>query len=336
MKQSCHFGCQCVSICPKVNFRAFHSGRNVVTSSDIVAGSPYEILRNFPCSFAQLGNCPLICQRTHLTQLLMKNFQDKVVWITGASSGIGEALAYQFAQKGATLILSARRVTELERVKATCGEDKADRIHIVPLDLTQTEGVEALANEWVKKLGHIDVLINNGGISQRSLAVETPMSVDRRIMEVNYFGQVALTKAVLPHMIKQQSGHIAAISSLTGKFGFPLRSAYAASKHALHGYFETVLLENHANGIGVTVVNPGRIKTAISINALGKDGEATGVMDPGQAKGLPADVCAARIIRAIQRNRPDVTIGKADVLMVYFKRYIPGLFRAIAKRIDPR
>lgn len=266
----------------------------------------------------------------------MKNFQDKVVWITGASSGIGEALAYQFAAQGARLILSARRPAELARVKAACGADKADQIHIAPLDLSQMEDAAQMAERWAAELGSIDILVNNGGVSQRSLAVETPLEVDRRLMEVNYFGQVALTKAVLPYMLKQQSGHILAISSLTGKFGFPLRSAYAASKHALHGFFETVLLENHKQGIGVTVVNPGRIRTDISLHALGKDGQAQGVMDPGQANGLPADICAARILRAIQRNKPEVTIGRSEVMMVYFKRYIPGLFRYIAKRVDPR
>lgn len=264
----------------------------------------------------------------------MKTLKDKIVWVTGASSGIGEALVYEAIAEGAIVIASARRVAELERVKTACGP-AGDRVHIAPLDLTQMEAAPELAAHWVEELGRIDVLINNGGISQRGLAAETDLSVDRRIMEVNYFGQIALTKAVLPYMRRQQSGYLVAISSLTGKFGFPQRSAYAASKHALHGFFETVLLEEKPNSIGVTLVNPGRIKTQISYHALTQDGTTHGVMDAAQETGMPPEKCAQQILKAVKKQRPEITIGGKEVLMVYFKRFIPALFRRIASNVDP-
>ncbi|GAB4430964.1 MAG: SDR family NAD(P)-dependent oxidoreductase [Bacteroidia bacterium] len=261
--------------------------------------------------------------------------KDRVVWITGASSGIGEALVYACVEAGAWVIASARRVAELERVRAQCGA-RADRVQVLPLDLAQTGTLAGLAATAVGYRGRIDVLINNGGLSQRSLAHETPLEIDRRLMEVDYFGQVALTKAVLPYMLAQGSGHVAVVSSITGKFGFPLRSAYAAAKHALHGFFETLYLELYDKGIGVTVVCPGRIQTAVSLHALGPDGRPQGVMDPGQAKGMPARVCADRILRAIRRRRAEVYIGGLDLIMVYLKRYLPTAFRWLARRVSAR
>ncbi|MDX2248960.1 MAG: SDR family oxidoreductase [Bacteroidia bacterium] len=262
-------------------------------------------------------------------------FNNKVVWITGASSGIGEALVYVFVNQGAKVIASARRVSEMERVRANCGEKK-NQVTIVPLDLADTSEVGILVAAQVKFHGKIDILINNGGISQRSLLKDTPLEIDRRIMEVNYFGQIALTKAVLPWMQKQKDGHLVAISSLTGKFGFPLRSAYAASKHALDGFFETALFELKSENIRVTVINPGQIRTQISLNAIREDGTAQGIMDPGQEKGMPAEVCAEKIITAIRKNKPEVTIGGKEILMVFFKRFIPALFRRIVTRVSAR
>jgi len=262
--------------------------------------------------------------------------KDKICWITGASSGIGEALVYEAVKQGAQkVIISARRLKELERVKAACGKD-ADKIEISTLDLSKTDEVDELAKFWVEKLGRIDILVNNGGISQRSKALETSLEVDRRIMEVNYFGQIALTKAVMPHMIKQGGGHIVAISSVSGKFGFHLRSAYAASKHALHGFFESVYLEYYDERIRTTLVNPGRVHTQISVNSLKGDGNKHGEMDPGQAKGMPADVCARHILKAIRKEKPEINLVWPDVALVYLKRYVPALFRRMARKVDPK
>ena len=162
-------------------------------------------------------------------------YRNKRIWITGASSGIGEALAYAFAAEGAHIIISARRVEELERVMGGC--DGAASVQIVPLDLQDYKSIPALVSDVLREQGKVDILVNNGGISQRSLALETDIEIDRKLMEVNYLGTVAMTKAILPSMLTHQLGHIVTITSLTGKFGTKLRSGYAASKHALHGFF---------------------------------------------------------------------------------------------------
>src|ERR1041385_5133588 len=169
-------------------------------------------------------------------------FTDKVIWITGASSGIGEALAGAFANEGSKLILSARRAEELERVKKKLNL-RDDRCLILPLDLADTSEINSLTKKVLEKFSRIDILVNNGGISQRALAKDSPLEIDRKIMEVNFFGQVAITKSVLPYMLKQRSGQIVVVSSISGKFGFWLRTAYASSKHALHGFFESLRLE---------------------------------------------------------------------------------------------
>ena len=264
----------------------------------------------------------------------MKSFEGKVIWITGASSGIGEALAYEWSKLGAHLILSARRESELERVKAACAH--YELCTIAPLDLSKQEDIETLADRLLRQFGAIDILVNNGGVSQRSLVIETDVSVDRRIMEVDYFSGVVLTKKLLPAMVAKGNGHIIAISSIVGIFGFPLRSAYSAAKHALHGFYETVWAELHTQGIRVTVVCPGRILTDVSLNALTKDGSPHGEMDHGQANGITAETCARKIIKAVRKNKKEVYIGKKDLLMIYFKRYIPWLYYRLVSKVQPK
>lgn len=265
------------------------------------------------------------------------NFSKKVVWITGASSGIGEALAYAFAKEGAILILSARREKELNRVRVTCLKDAED-CFILPLDLMESEKMEELAKDVIARTKRIDILVNNGGISQRSLTRETPLLVDRKIMEVNYFGTVALTKAVLPYMIAQKDGHIVNISSMVGKFGFELRSAYAASKHALHGFFDSLLIEEtkRNSNIRVTMVCPGRINTNISFSALSKTGQPEGVLDNWQANGLSADKCAATILNGIVKNKRDIYIGFKENLLRRIRFLVPSLFFKIATNVKAR
>ncbi len=258
-------------------------------------------------------------------------FKQKTVWITGASSGIGEALVYEFVKEGAFVIASARRKAELERVRENCAEKK-ENVRVLPLDLTDIEGIQ----KAVAGVERVDVLVNNGGISQRSLAHETGLEVDRKIFEVNYFGQVALTKAVLPMMIRQGGGQVVTVSSITGKFGFPLRSAYAASKHALHGFFETLGFELADRNIHSILINPGRIRTQISLNALQKDGSPQQQMDKGQEEGMKAEECARRMVKAIYQKKAEVNIGGQEIIMVYLKRYVPALFRRIASRVSAR
>lgn len=264
----------------------------------------------------------------------MDFFKDKVVWITGASSGIGEYLTYEIGKSAAKLVISARRKEALEKVKSACKFPQ--NIIVLPLDLTQPETFDAAVQKIIAELGRIDILVNNGGISQRSRAEETSLEIDRRVMEVNFFGNIALTKAVLPLMKKQQSGKIVVTSSLMGKFGFFLRSAYAASKHALHGFYDSLRLEMEDDGLSVLLLCPGFVNTEISKNALDSSGEKTGEMDDNQAGGMDPKKAARKIVSAIRNNKKEVLIGKGEVFGAYLKRFLPGIFHQILKKKKAR
>jgi dehydrogenase/reductase SDR family member 7B len=261
-----------------------------------------------------------------------KMFEGKIVWITGASSGIGEALVREFAKSGATLIISSNDLPGLERVKAACPDHI--KISSVPFDLSDTSGIETIVDQQLKEHGKIDYLLNIGGISQRARIDETPLWLDRKIFEVNYFGTIALTKAVLPYMIRQKSGHIAATSSIAGRFGFPLRSAYSASKQALHGFFETLFLENKQNNIRTSVIIPGRVRTSISLHALDQEGKEQGKMDDGLNNGISPEKAARTIIRGISRNRREILVGSTELIMLYIRRLWPWLFYRLGDRIQ--
>ncbi len=261
----------------------------------------------------------------------MISFKDKVVWITGASSGIGEALAVAFANEGAKLILSARRIEELNRVKSSL-KIADENVFILPLDLANTTNIDDLTQRVITKFGKIDVLVNNGGVSQRALVKDTPIEVDRKIMEVNFFGTIALTKSVLPFMLKQKGGNIIVISSISGKFGFYLRSAYSASKHALHGFFESLRMEIYNDNVKVLVVCPGRIRTNISVNALNSDGTKHNKMDESTDQGISAEECAMEIIRATKNNKEEIFIGRKELRAVWLKRFFPKLFSKMIRK----
>lgn len=260
----------------------------------------------------------------------MTTFKDKAVWITGASSGIGEALAYAFAEEGAHLVLSARSEDKLTAVRAACAHPEHHRV--VPLDLADAASLQDAVHRVLTQ-GPVDILVNNGGISQRDIAVETDMAVVRRIMEVNFFGTVTLTKGVLPSMLARETGHIVVVSSLAGKFGAPRRSAYSASKHALHGFFETLRNEVYDAGVRVTIVCPGYIRTNISINALKADGTKHARMDDNQEEGIAPEDCAHRILQAVKREKNEVYIGGKEVLGVYLHRFVPTLFNRILRSV---
>ncbi len=262
-----------------------------------------------------------------------KNFSGKTAWITGASSGIGKGLVHAFLEKGASLVISSNDGDGLERVKAEY-QGNSQNILPVPFDLSDTDGIEALVEDVMKKTGGIDYLLNIGGVSQRASVTDTPLWLDRKIFEINYFGTIALTKAVLPYMIRQGSGHIAATSSISGRFGFPLRSAYSASKQALHGFFETLYLENKNNNIRTSVIIPGRVKTSISLHALDHEGKEHGRMDEGQAKGISTEKAARIIVRGILRNKREITVGGSELLMLYVRKYCPWLFFRIGDKIS--
>ena len=261
-----------------------------------------------------------------------KFFNGKIVWVTGGSSGIGEALVKRFADIGAIVLASSNDPAGLERVKSEC-TGRSGKVHGVPFDLADTSGIGSIVNQQIENFGRIDYLINIGGISQRARIDETPLWLDRKIFEINYFGTIALTKAVLPYMIIQKSGHILATSSISGRFGFPLRSAYSASKQALHGFFETLYLENKTNNIRSTVIIPGRVRTAISLHALDSEGKEHGKLDDGQAKGITPEKAANIIIRGIKKNKREILVGSGELMMLHIRRYLPWLFFRIADKI---
>jgi short-subunit dehydrogenase len=258
----------------------------------------------------------------------MTQLKDKVVWITGASSGIGEALAVQAAAQGARVILSSRRAAELERVKALCTD--ATKVAVLPVDLTDFDAI-ALTKQAEAFFGPVDVLVNNAGWSQRSRTVDTDMTVYRKLLELDFFAPVALTKAVLPSMIARKAGHVVMVGSVVSKFGAPLRSGYAAAKHALAGFTEGARAELWRDGIQFTLVCPGFVATQVSVNALDGHGAAHGKMDASTAKGMSASDCAARIWKAVERNVEETIIGK-EAQLVHLKRFLPGLFSYAMKR----
>lgn len=263
-------------------------------------------------------------------------FHNKRIWITGASSGIGEALALAFAKNGAQLILSARNEKELNRVAAAASEAGAVSVIVQPLDLAQHATLPQLAEKVLKLVGKLDILINNGGISQRALALDTTLDVDRKLMDVNYFGTVALTKAVLPAMLTHQLGHIVTVTSLTGKFGSPYRSSYAATKHALHGFFDSLRAELSETHIKVTLICPGFIRTNISIHALTGDGAPLGTMDESTDRGMDPEVLADKILRTIERGKEEAYFGGREVLGVYLKRFFPAYFSRMIRKAKVR
>ncbi len=260
----------------------------------------------------------------------MKRFEDKVVWITGASSGIGEALALELGAQGARLVISARRRELLDALKARCADPSV--VHVLPMDVADTDRAGEHVKDAVSRFGRIDVMVHNAGIGQRSLIVATPLVVDRRIMEVNYFGVVALTRALLPEMVLRGGGQLVVISSLAGYVGTPYRSTYSASKHALHGFFESLRGEHAKDAIDVTMVCPGFVRTEISKKAAAVSGEDPSKHTATEA-GLLPDVAARRIADGIAKRKRELYVGGAEVIGVYMRRFAPGVLATALKHI---
>lgn len=250
----------------------------------------------------------------------------KTYWITGASSGIGKAFAIEVSQAGHQLILSSRKEDALKEVRELC--TFPERVIILPLDLANSEELpEKAALALGMAGGRVDVMVHCGGISQRSLAAETDLSVDRRVMEIDFFGTVALSKALLPHFMEEQNGHFVVVTSLMGKFSSPMRSGYCAAKHALHGFFDALRAEHTEDNIKVTMVCPGFVKTNISRNALVGDGTAQNSMDDATNKGISPEECAKKMLTAIRKEKAEVYIGGREVFGVYVSRFFPALLR---------
>jgi dehydrogenase/reductase SDR family protein 7B len=262
--------------------------------------------------------------------------KDKIVWITGASSGIGEALAYAFSAAGARLLLSSRRTEELERVKRQCAYPEQARV--LPMDLLDIPSFDEKVKEALGAFGQIDILVHNGGVTQRGSVLDTELSVQRQVMELDYFSYVALTKALLPHFAGRKAGHFVVMSSVMGKIGTPMRSAYAAAKHALHGFFDCLRAEVAPLHIKVTVLTPGYIQTNIAQNALTKDGSKMGRASENIDKGLPAGRAAAMILRVIEKGRFEAYIGKRgpERMALVLNRLAPRMLMRMAPKFVPK
>jgi short-subunit dehydrogenase len=267
-------------------------------------------------------------------------FSKQVIWITGASSGIGAALAAAFAAEGARLVLSARREDALERARQRClasGLAEAD-VLLLPLDVTDHAAMPAALRQVMDRFGRVDMLVNNAGISQRSLCVDTGMAVYRQLFEVDVLGQIALTKAVLPAMLQQGSGHVLITSSVAGKIGVPYRTGYCAAKHAVMGFFDALRAEVCHHGLQVTTITPGYIRTDISVNALAGDGSRHGVVDEDIAGGMDVDRCAAVILDGLRKGMPEIAVGEGmEMKALWLKRLFPRkVFAKVAAMARPR
>jgi len=261
----------------------------------------------------------------------MDHFKNKVVWVTGASSGIGEALVFALAKAGAKVVLSSRRKKELERVQKEAGLTSENSL-VLPLDLEKKRDFKAETKKVIQILGGLDTVIHNGGISQRALVKDTKIEVFEKLMAVNYTGSVALTLATLPHFLEQKSGSYAVITSIVGKVGTPLRSGYSASKHALHGFFDALRAENADEGLKVLLILPGFIKTNVSINALVGTGASQGKMDEAQAKGLAPELVADKILTALVSGKQEIAIGGLrEHFALIMKRFFPKILAHILK-----
>jgi dehydrogenase/reductase SDR family protein 7B len=263
----------------------------------------------------------------------MSGFSDKIIWITGASSGIGKALAMELSNQNAKIILSSRKIEDLELVKKQC--KNTNDVKIVPLDLEDYTNLQTKVDAAIAAFGKIDILVNNGGISQRSLVKDTLIDVDKRIMDINYLGTVALSKAILPHFIKNKVGHFVVTTSIVGKIGTPLRSSYAASKHALHGFFDSLRAEHYNDNIAVTLVCPGFVNTNVSKNALTGNGTPQQKMDVATANGIAPERFAKLMMKVIKNKKEEVYIaGFKEKLGVFTKRFYPKLLSKMIRKLS--
>ena len=254
----------------------------------------------------------------------LMNLNDKTIWITGASSGIGEAIAKEFSKLNITLILSARRKEELERVKKECASNK--NIHIYPLDLEQNDKAETWVADVLKLTPKVDILINNGGVGHMGNVIKMDAAVERKVMEVNFWGQVMLTKAILPHFMENNEGFICTTGSILGKFGSPGLAAYAASKHALYGYYDSLREELRETNIKIMMVTPGFINTNVTLSSYTANGEVLGKNSVAQEKGMKPQDLAKKLVKAMEKEKKSVLIGKWETFSVPFKNTAPNLF----------
>ncbi len=259
-------------------------------------------------------------------------FRNRVVWITGASSGIGEALAYEFARQGAKLVLSARRADVLQQVKQRCVN--SEKHMIIAFDMTDIDQLSTVVTEVEQQTGGVDLLINNAGVSQRSLIKDTSLAVDRTLMEMDYFAPVALTKTILPYMLARKRGRLVAVSSIAGLVATPMRSTYAAAKHAIAAFYDALRAEVYDKGVYVSVIYPGFVKTNISYAALTGDGSPQNKMDEAQDLAMSPQEFAKQVVKALAEGKEHIIIGGLkERLAVYVDRVSPTAIRWLMRKV---
>lgn len=241
------------------------------------------------------------------------------VWITGASSGIGKALALGWGKQGAKLILSGRDRERLGEVTAEVGVEAL----VLPFEVTDHAAMNSAVSRALEWTGGVDVLVNNAGISQRSQAINTSMQVYRDIIEIDLMAPIALTQAILPHMVLRGSGTLVFMSSIAGKVGVPLRTAYCAAKHGLIGYADALRAELSPKGVAVHVIAPGSVATNVSRNALGASGAKRGVSDAAIDNGIPANQAAAEILSGIAAGQREIIVARGMELAMGEMRRTP-------------
>jgi len=261
-------------------------------------------------------------------------FCDKVIWITGASSGIGKALAMACAQRGAKIIISARREGLLNELKASLS-NAPGAVEVLPMDITAEEEIPKKVAVAVNIYNRIDILINNAGISMRALVKDLGFEVVKKVIETDFLGPTNLTLRVLEYMYQQGGGHIVVISSLMGKFGTPLRSAYCAAKHALQGFFETLAVEGRRDNIDVSMVVPGWLRTNISYQALAGDGAIHGAFDDGLSRAKDPAAVMPRILSAISKKKFEIYVAMAPKTWIglMLKRFWPAALRRVLANV---
>ncbi len=253
-------------------------------------------------------------------------FKTKIVWITGATSGIGEALTYQFAQLGASLIISARNEDRLNEVNANLPGSPGSA-KVLPMDLEDLTQLADKTDQALSYYGRIDYFISNAAVAIRDYVINTDLRIDQKLMNINYFGPTVITKRLLPHFIDQGFGHFVVMSSLSGKYGVPRSAAYSASKHALQGFYETLRSETYEQGILITIIVPGIIKTTITANAVTGSGDNFGRVENAYKTAYPVDKAARKIIRAIIKRKEEVFVGGTEGITLWLNRISPWFLR---------
>lgn len=277
------------------------------------------------CAILLKGKKVLRGRRNNRPCYMKDYYKDKWVWITGASSGIGRELAIQASARGAKLLLASRRVTELESLQRQLDPD-GNRSRVLELDLADYHAVGKKIATVADEIGAPDVLLQNGGISQRSLTRDTVLTTYETLMNVNFMGSVAITLELLPR-VQGRALQIGVVSSVAGKIGTPMRSGYSASKFAVVGFYHSLRAEMEKQGIRVSMIYPGWINTDVSRNALTGDGSPTGQMDAVIEQGIPVEKCAKRILDGMARGEREILIaGSRERFGLFLQKWMPNVF----------